>query len=574
MKDYWNAFLTKPLEVEEEATEVIQEEIATLLPVVDHLYDRIVAIQKEMADRRNAFSTERREAEAAVAAKVMNFEMHINIMKHENYNAASFLAPIRRLPVEILTEIFLLSRDCHLRSPLNLMHVCRRWRATVLTTPRIWANLRLRTWTKTIEVGFALKRTGASPLDVEIDTGMDVFKMVDTNKLRRYAGLELATTEAKRWRNLTITSFPTQLDINTHYKPEKPVFSGRMNALQSFKVKGICENSIIFDQLLNVVGSSSHEKLTDMELSSPNAIYRLAQPQFASIFRRLVTFKVDVREMQAEVDILTQFEQLVTLEAYRLRLPNYPVETDLPLVRTLRYMKIKLVSVQWMSGRTFPDMVECTLILPHNARTLALSGGGVDLPECTHFTYDDLVIDVLPNFCIPKLDTLTVRNNVWNKPRGSSQLAAVWSGAAGVVASLKPRVLHLDTLCHDQHLIHALSMLPELEGLYLGVVRPDGLCKKFFGALQKKRRGPQPPSLASKFGLCPNLRTFGIRYYRQILNGERDEIRPLLLLGKIVESRQKAGAPLRSVKFWATKDIPDERAVELCRPTKDTGGRS
>ena len=463
MKDYWNAFLTKPLEAE---AEVNQEEIATLLSVMNHLSDRIVAIQKEIADRRNAFSAERREAEAAVAAKIM-----IYIMEHENYNSASFLAPIQRLPVEILAEIFLLSRDCHLRPPLHLMHVCRRWRATMLNTPRIWVNLRLRTWTKMDEVRVALERTGASPLDVEIDTGMDVFKMVDTDKLKRYAGLELATTEAKRWRNLTITSFPTQLDINTHYKPEKPVFSGPMNALQSFKLKSICEDSVIFDQLLNVMGSSSHEKLTDMELSSPNAIYRLAQPQFASIFRRLVTFKVDVREMQEEVDILPQFEQLVTLEAYRLRLPNYPVETDLPLVRTLKYMKIKLVSVQWMSGRTFPNMMECTLISPHNPQTLA-PGVGVDLPECTDFTYDDFFIDVLSNFCIPKLDTLVIRNNVLNNPRGSSQLADFWSRVAGVVASLMPRVLHLDTQRHDRHLVDAPSMLPELEGLTAPLRRP------------------------------------------------------------------------------------------------------
>ena len=572
--DRWTAFLAEPLEAEVEAARVIQENIDALLPVMDQLQDRILAIQKEMADRQSAFSAERREAEAAVTAKVMKFKVHVNTLKYEKYNAVSFLAPIRRLPVEILAEIFLLSVDCRLHSPLDLMHVCRRWRAIVLTTPRIWSSLRLCTWTKTANVGFALKRTGASPLDVEIDTGMDMFKAVGANKRRRYAGLELATRAANRWRNLIITSFPTRLEINTHSTPEKPAFtfSGPMNALQSFKVKGICENSVIFDQLLNVVGSSSHEKLTDVELSSPNAIYHLAQPQFVSIFRRLLTFKVDVRKMLSKVDILTQFEQLVTLEAYGLRLPNYPIETDLPLVRTLKFMKIKGASVQWMAGRTFPNLVKCTVIWPHFPETLA-PGGGVDLPVCTHFTYDDRVLNVLPNFRIPKLDTLIVRNDAWSKPKGSAQLAAVWSGAVGQVASLKPRVLHLDTQCHDQHLINALEMLPELEELYLGVFRPDGLCKKFFSALRVgKKRTSQFASPAPMFRLCPNLRTFGIRYRRWILNGEHDKITPLL--HKIVQSRQKAGAPLRSVKFWATKDIPDEQAVELCRPTKNTDGES
>ena len=66
---------------------------------------------------------------------------------------------------------------------------------------------------------------------------------------------------------------------------------------------------------------------------SPNSIYTLKQPQFASIFRRLVTFKVDVREMRTEVNILAQFQHLETLEAYRLWFPNYHTDVDLPLVR-------------------------------------------------------------------------------------------------------------------------------------------------------------------------------------------------------------------------------------------------
>ena len=59
---------------------------------------------------------------------------------------------------------------------------------------------------------------------------------------------------------------------------------------------------------------------------------------------------------------------------------------------------------------------------------------------CTHFTYDDHVIDMLLNFRIPLLDTL-VRSEAWNKPTGSTQLAVVWSGTTGRAAPLKPCVL-------------------------------------------------------------------------------------------------------------------------------------
>ena len=86
---------------------------------------------------------------------------------------------------------------------------------------------------------------------------------------------------------------PEKLDIHTHSTPEQLefVFNGPVDALHSFKVKGICEDS-------------PHDNLTGMELSSPNTIYHLSQPKFTTIFRSLVVFKVDVREMRAEVDIL------------------------------------------------------------------------------------------------------------------------------------------------------------------------------------------------------------------------------------------------------------------------------
>ena len=134
--------------------------------------------------------------------------------------------------------------------------------------------------------------------------------------------------------------------------------------------------------------------------------------------------------MRNEVDILAQFGQLESLEAYRLRLPTYPIDRALPLVRTLKRMKSKTAFVQWMAGRTFPDLVDCTIIWPHYPKTLA-PGGVVDLPVCTQFTFDDHITETLPNFCIPKLDMIVIRNEAWNKLRGSTRLAAVWNGAVG-----------------------------------------------------------------------------------------------------------------------------------------------
>ncbi|KAK0479837.1 hypothetical protein EDD18DRAFT_844955 [Armillaria luteobubalina] len=73
-------------------------------------------------------------------------------------NAKKILSPCRRLPPELLTEIFIRrtllygSRRFPLdpRSPLDpraspwtLSHVCRKWRAVAIATPELWTSIRL-----------------------------------------------------------------------------------------------------------------------------------------------------------------------------------------------------------------------------------------------------------------------------------------------------------------------------------------------------------------------------------------------------------------------------------------------
>ena len=236
-------------------------------------------------------------------------------------------------------------------------------------------------------------------------------------------------------------------------------------------------------------------------------------------------------------------------------------------------MSTEMVSVQWMSGRTFPSLEDCTIVWPHHPESLRLQGG-VDLPVCTQFIYDDHLIEPISDFRLPKLDKIVVRNEAWNKPRGSAQLASVWGGP-GHVSWLKPRVLHLNTQCHDQHLINALQMHPDLEELVLGLARPDGLGRKFFNTMMAKKLKAVSSSSANSGSaqsngtssghlvapLVPKLKVFGVRYRRWFKEEERDVVSPFL--EKIIQSREKTGIPLQSVKLWPTKDTPEDVAKEL-----------
>ncbi|KAJ7926201.1 hypothetical protein B0H13DRAFT_1470188, partial [Mycena leptocephala] len=55
----------------------------------------------------------------------------------------STVSPIRRLPPEILCEIFAsFSSPTEYKSELlQISHVCVRWRSLVMDTPRLWSNI-------------------------------------------------------------------------------------------------------------------------------------------------------------------------------------------------------------------------------------------------------------------------------------------------------------------------------------------------------------------------------------------------------------------------------------------------
>ncbi|KZP22093.1 hypothetical protein FIBSPDRAFT_687916, partial [Athelia psychrophila] len=50
----------------------------------------------------------------------------------------TLVSPIRRVPPEIITEVFLHSADGNLGSPLLLASICSRWRSIALSSPQLW----------------------------------------------------------------------------------------------------------------------------------------------------------------------------------------------------------------------------------------------------------------------------------------------------------------------------------------------------------------------------------------------------------------------------------------------------
>ncbi|KAK1226907.1 hypothetical protein PQX77_010123 [Marasmius sp. AFHP31] len=83
-------------------------------------------------------------------ARIMVLQHKGKILKEKRAKYTSLLSPIRRMPPEVLVEIF--ERVCSeetirvSRSPaiVVLANVCGRWRQIVLSTSRLWSTIRLR----------------------------------------------------------------------------------------------------------------------------------------------------------------------------------------------------------------------------------------------------------------------------------------------------------------------------------------------------------------------------------------------------------------------------------------------
>jgi len=549
-------------------------ELEVIRPELDQLHAKKCEIQRELACRWTEYTAHMPAVQEVVQVEVAN---GVASLERENSESQSLLAPIRRLPIELLAEIFVIAITCHWQKPFDMTRVCRTWRSTMFGMAHIWSRLTLRPSTAQEYVEFVVERTKQVPLEVIIDSN----KISDSSHgyVREgmpYKGMALALKTMPRWRTMNVVSFPGEEDfIRAAEEGESAMdFVRPLEKLEVFKITGPCEITAQFSQFLDTITETSTEKLTHVEIASPNVIGFLSSPCYHAFFSRLRHFKVNVREMKYPADILPYFENLEVLEAYRLHLPTYPHDMDLPIVRTLKRLNIKVVSVQWMSGRTFPVLEDCTIVWPHQPETLRLYRG-VDLPACTRFTYDDHLIRPISDFRLPKLDKMVVRHEAWNRPRGSTQLASVW-GESSNPEWPKPRVLHLDTQCHDQHLINTLRLLPDLEELVLGLVSPNGLGEGFFDSMVARRTKGMSSPLGPVLGsaqpngassghlvspLVPKLKVFGIRYRRWVREEDDDEITPWL--EKIIQSREKTEVPLQHVKFWPTKDTPEEDAKEL-----------
>ena len=468
-----------------------------------------------------------------------------------------FTAPITRLPLELLHQIFLIAIDEANGPPLVLMLVCKHWYAIVTS---IWASLNLGTRTPLSAVTSKLERSQWF-LDIVMDTDADRGDF--TPSAGAFGAIFAAIEASSRWRSFVVESFPGPADLSedTVNRGLQRCPKAAMSRFKIFKVKSPCKSSPFLNGLLHILGTTAGSELTTMEINSANVISFLA-PAYPSIFHFLTVLSLDTPGLPNPVDLLPYLHQLETFTASHISFPIYQNNVNLPFVHTLRHLRLRAASIQWMSGRTFHGLKHCTLIFPLHHHVLHTFS--TTLPNCRRLTFQGSPLDILNNISAPKLIHLSVTCSSLFNRRGDQQLIHLSSWVLGE-RRLAPRILHISIEATSQAWIRALVFMSDLEELVIESAGPSSLGAKVIQALIfRPVHASNPSSRPTPGALCPSLKRLGLKYRRWLRRTEQFNLIPDLK--SVISSRERSNYALQSFSIWTTSNQQD--ALELIEKSR------
>ena len=468
----------------------------------------------------------------------------------------SFITPVARLPFELLRQIFLIIIDEASSPPSALMLVCKYWHAIVTS---IWSSINVGTMTPMDAVKRKLEQNQWL-LDIVVDTDSDRGDLIPSDGA---FGAIFAVIEASsRWRSLVVKSFPGQADlpqdiVNRHLQ-RCP--NDTMNRFTTFKIMSTCEASPLLNGLLHLLGTTAGSELTTMEINSPNIISFLA-PAYPFVFHFLRVLSLDTPGTPNPADLLPYLHQLETFTASHISFPIYHNDVDLPFIHTLRHLRLRAASIQWMSGRTFHVLEDCTIILPLHRHVL--HAFSTTLPNCKRLAFQGSPLNIFNNISAHKLIHLSVTCSGSFNRRGNQQLIQFSCLVLGE-RRLAPNILHISIEATNQAWIGALSFMSDLEELVLEGTGPSSLGAKVIQALivrpvHASNWDATPTPREWRAPLCPSLKRFGLKYRRWLRRSEQFNLIPDFK--SVISSRERSNYALRSFSIWRTRN--QVHALEL-----------
>ena len=465
------------------------------------------------------------------------------------------------LPTELLREIFLYTIELNHMKSGQLASVCRYWRSVITTMSHLWSTLRIGTWTETEQVVTWLQR--AYLKKVIIDPQRDI---QSPSEAPMFTAFQKSLTSTGQWHELTIFSFPSenlanQLDIQV---------AGQMSVLKVLHVAAGCVDSPSFAHFLNLVPTEA--PLCEVRLQSSFATAHILQPKFFPVLQNLIVLIISGGDVLEPFALLPTFTQLQIFEADHLRLLFYEPKSDLPLLYTLRKLRLRACSVQWMAGRQFPCLEECAILLPHHWETFQQHQ--VQLPSCKKLTYHGYPMTTAQFFHVPEMRAMELISHDCNERRAYQHLLHLYR-VDGRILNLT--TLHITFQCSEQVLIKVLEYLVPLQNLVLSIAHPSPYWQDFLESLAAKPSTNDWPAWSpwksdyQKWdewcssqtwyaNVLPHLKYLGIQRPKGFSRSERLGNFPLLRL--VGWTRAHLALPLEHLKVWERRGSTDGIAVD------------
>ena len=361
----------------------------------------------------------------------------------------------------------------------------------------------------------------------------------DFNAENFHACFMAAAQAASRWSSLSLISPPPHGEYKALQILQPLVH------LKSFRVA--CGFGGFLEPLMTAICKSASPNLSTMALADPVAIPYLVEPAGVHIAHSLTTLHIELpKRMAGPVDILPHLHKLVVFEARNLCLPFYPPDTSFPFIHTLRALRLKSVSVQWMAGRVFPVLETCGVIFPLRA-DISKPIEPVTMPSCAHFSYYSNDLHPLEQFQLPSLKALYVKCGQWGAWRRNPQLVANLSGLV---------LLHMEKWPSDGDLIPILRSLSLLDTLTI-CSQLDALSFRAFLPMDANATSglKQASGEGRRLVLCPRLQCLRIEWKAHSMPPEL-----IPILKDVVTLRADCGSPLESFTF---AKVPSKRGREF-----------
>ena len=464
------------------------------------------------------------------------------------------------LPSELVREVFLYSIESNQMKSGHLASVCRYWRSVITTISHLWSTLKVGTWTDREQVATWLQR--AYPKKVVIDTQRDD----PMHSVTPFAALQDALGNTNQWNELTISSFPPEnLASELDFQGGKP-----MIALKTLHVVAGCVQSPSFTHLLDLV--STEAPLSELGLHSLFAMTYFLQPHWYPVLQNLTVLIVNGRDVHESFDLLPVFTQLHTFEADHLPLPFYELDTNLPLLCTLRKLRLRASSVQWMAGRQFQILEECAILVPHHRE--AVEQYEVQLPSCRKLTYHGYPMTTAQYFDAPQMRAMGLGSHDCRDQRVYEQLHYLCT-LDGRISKLT--TLHLTLRCNEQVFRKVLKYMGPLQELVLSIAYPSPSWKRFLESLAAKPSTSDWPEEVSHethdqlweqwhssqtwhSKILPHLKYLGLQCPKGFSQSEYHDNFPLIRL--VGWTRAQMTPHFEHLKVWEGRRTIDDIAVD------------